>query len=63
MILVLMNKWLKKLKEVLFWFKFESFRFCLTDGEVQNVGLKTKFKFFSVSKNNYSEKIIKSRVD
>ena len=56
MILVLLNKWLKNLKEVLLWFKFVVLQFCLTEGKVQNVGFKTEFKFFSVSKNNYSEK-------
>ena len=55
MILVLMNKWLKNLKEVLLWFKFVVLQFCLTEGKVQNVGFKIKFKFLSVSKNNYSE--------
>ena len=46
-ILVLMNKWLKNLKEVLLWFKFVVLRFCLTEGKVQNVGFKTEFKINS----------------
>ena len=55
-----MNKWLKNFKEVLIWFQSIIFLFCLIEGKVQNVGFKTKFKFFSVK--TIIQKIIKSRI-
>ena len=62
MIFILMNGCIKELKRSFIMLKFVNFSILFNRGKVQNVGFKTEFKFFSVSKT-IIQKINKSRID
>ena len=50
-----MNGWFKNLEEVLLLFKSIIFNFIQKEENVQDIGFKTEFEFFSVSKDLFKE--------